>query len=129
MELINNIYKQRFLHKNKKVRFKRFRNRLYDKIHYLKIFRNYSLENNLNFEIYTYNRYDEIDYRSLNNECKLHNDKDVVSLITKDSIQYYKNGKHHRDNNINGNSQAAIIYSNGKKRYFKNGVEFFPDKK
>ena len=51
-------------------------------------------------------------------------DDNVEMKVYANSEQYwYKNGKHHRDNDL-----PAKIYANGKKFWYKNGVRYEPNK-
>ncbi len=52
-----------------------------------------------------------------------HREGDFPAIMYADgTIEYYKNGKLHRDNDINGNMQPACIYPDGTSEYFKNDV-------
>ena len=125
MILINNILKERLLEKNLKARYYRFYDLaliyLYflDDVEYCLISINDSCT-------YQWNHYKGLRHRHLDKPAGInHWQKDYGTPC----LYYYKNDLKHRDDDINGNPQPAVILSLGKTEFFKNDVEFFPTKK
>lgn len=78
-------------------------------------------ENDLPAIIEKYNKRQEWRINS-----KLHREGDLPAIIHSNGYcEYYKNGKRHRDDDINGNPQPAVIKSYSQILFFKNGVQFF----